>query len=77
MTEEMAQGGIALQAASARNVLGGDVASSPAATGRAQVTGQVTSEQAFRWTQTGVYGGFGRGLVVLEVYNFSGIWVCR
>ncbi|KFC51261.1 hypothetical protein DK37_19770 [Halomonas sp. SUBG004] len=56
LTEEMAQGGIALQAASARNVLGGDVASSPAATGRAQVTGQVTSEQAFRWTQTGVYG---------------------
>lgn len=68
LTEEMAQGGIALQAASARNVLGGDVASSPAATGRAQVTGQVTSEQAFRWTQTG-YIGLWSGLVVLEAFN--------
>ncbi|MCW4153139.1 hypothetical protein OM427_26865 [Halomonas sp. 18H] len=68
LTEEMAQGGVAIQAASARNVLGGDVASSPAATGRAQVTGQVTSEQAFRWTQTG-YIGLWSGLVVLEAYN--------
>ncbi|MGM0856337.1 MAG: hypothetical protein ACQEW0_04565 [Pseudomonadota bacterium] len=70
LTEEMAQGGIALQAASARNVLGGDVASSPAATGRAQVTGQVTSEQAFRWTQTG-YIGLWSGLVVLELWNLT------
>lgn len=70
LTEEMAQGGIALQAASARNVLGGDVASSPAATGRAQMTGQVTSEQAFRWTQTG-YVGLWSGLVGLEFYNLA------
>lgn len=68
LTQEMAQGGIALQAASTRNVLGGDVASSPAATGRAQVTGQVTSEQAFRWTQTG-YIGLWSGLAFLEIYN--------
>ncbi|MCO7246937.1 hypothetical protein [Halomonas sp. Mc5H-6] len=68
LTEEMAQGGIALQAASARNVLGGDVASSSAATGRAQVTGQVTSEQAFRWTQTG-YIGLWSGLAGLEIWN--------
>ncbi|WGI24851.1 hypothetical protein QEN58_16200 [Halomonas alkaliantarctica] len=68
LTEEMAQGGIALQAASARNVLGGEVTSSPSATSRAQVTGQVTSEQAFRWTQTG-YIGLWSGLVVLEAFN--------
>ncbi|KFC51254.1 hypothetical protein DK37_19725 [Halomonas sp. SUBG004] len=68
LTEEMAQGGIALQAASARNVLGGEVAPTSAAMGRANVTGQVTSEQAFRWTQTG-YMGLWSGLVVLEAYN--------
>ncbi|MGM0826562.1 MAG: hypothetical protein ACQEUY_17835 [Pseudomonadota bacterium] len=73
LTEEMAQGGVALQAASARNVLGGDVASTPAATGRAQVTGQVTSEQAFRWTQTG-YIGLWSGLVVLELWNLGSVF---
>lgn len=69
LTQEMAQGGIALQAASTRNVLGGEVASNSAAMSRANVTGQVTSEQAFRWTQTG-YMGLWSGLVVLEAYNF-------
>ena len=68
LTQEMAQGGIALQAASARNVLGGDVASTPTARGRTQVAGQVTSEQAFRWTQTG-YIGLWSGLVGLELWN--------
>lgn len=70
LTEEMAQGGIALQAASARNVLGGEVASTSAAMGRANMTGQVTSEQAFRWTQTG-YMGLWSGLAGLEFYNLA------
>ncbi|MDX5378158.1 MAG: hypothetical protein LPK08_11665, partial [Halomonas sp.] len=67
--EEMAQGGAALQAASANNALGGEaVASSSAAAHPHRVAGQVTSEQAYRWTQSG-YIGLWSGLVVLELWN--------
>ncbi|WP_355661595.1 hypothetical protein [Halomonas salifodinae] len=67
--EEMAQGSVALQAASARNVLGGEAVLTSSATVQAhRVSGQVTSEQAYRWTQSG-YIGLWSGLAVLEVYN--------
>ncbi|GHC39478.1 hypothetical protein [Aidingimonas halophila] len=69
LIEEMAQGGVALQAASASNALGGEaVASSAAAARPHRVSGQVTSEQAYRWTQSG-YIGLWSGLAVLETYN--------
>ncbi|UYG04036.1 hypothetical protein OCT51_01350 [Halomonas sp. LR3S48] len=70
LTDEMAEGGRALQVASARNVLGAEVASSHTATNRTQVTGRVTGETAFRWTQTG-YIGLWSGLVVLEFWNLA------
>ncbi|WBF16521.1 hypothetical protein [Halomonas elongata] len=69
MFEELAQGGVALRAASAKNVLLGEaVASSSAAAQPHRVSGQVTSEQAYRWTQSG-YIGLWSGLVVLELWN--------
>lgn len=69
--EEMAQGSVALQAASARNVLGGEaVVTSSATVQPHRVSGQVTSEQAYRWTQSG-YIGLWSGLVVLELWNLG------
>ncbi|WP_046079157.1 hypothetical protein [Halomonas sp. HG01] len=69
VTEEMAAGGVALQAASAKNALGGEAVASSSATAQAhRVSGQVTSEQAYRWTQSG-YIGLWSGLAVLEAYN--------
>ncbi|WP_275289094.1 hypothetical protein [Halomonas elongata] len=67
--EEMAQGGIALQAASVNNALGGEAVASSSATAQPQrISGQVTSEQTYRWTQSG-YIGLWSGLVVLELWN--------
>ncbi|WP_141319738.1 hypothetical protein [Halomonas halmophila] len=68
LIDEMAKGGVALQAASASNALGGEAVARPTGSPTHRVSGQVTSEQAYRWTQSG-YIGLWSGLAVLEVYN--------
>ncbi|SDF70743.1 hypothetical protein SAMN05216571_101310 [Onishia taeanensis] len=70
LTHEMAAGGVALQvAASAENAMGGEaVASSSATAQKYRVSGQVTTERAFRWTQSS-YMGLWSALAGLELWN--------
>ncbi|WP_069383085.1 hypothetical protein [Halomonas caseinilytica] len=71
LIEEMAQGGIALQAVSVNNALSGEAVATSSATAQPyRVSGQVTSEQAYRWTQSG-YIGLWSGLAVLELWNLG------
>ena len=70
LIDEMAKGGVALQAASASNVLGGEAVARPTGSPTHRVSGQVTSEQAYRWTQSG-YIGLWSGLAVLELWNLA------